>query len=145
MATSYVYAGVTLNGRDYYQGSHVMYSPYVRRRGNEANVPGGTLGSSQSHLVGTVRMFYVFTDPHGKNEVFASIRDRKILEKDNSMAIIDTLNADIRVRAFEYEYDSNLDTVVHIDAITAMLMCVPHYNAERSNTHMCCIHMWHAR
>ena len=150
-------AGVILNGRQYKQGSHAEYLPVVKRRGNLAG-PGGEGGSSTSHRVATVHMFYHFTMQGSRPETyrggvtlkalpdeatFAIISDRVVHDKIRSMHIVDAVRDSATKPGFKFKTAAE-HTIIHIDSITAKVMLVPHFDATQNHL-MCAIPMWIAR
>ena len=134
-------AGVSLNGRKYKQGDRCEYLPKVARRGNAEGV-GGRLGASESHLIGSIKMFYHF-NIDGQITTFVDILDHPILEKERSMYIVDTV---LSLRPGKDEYRVTTDsTIYHIDAITSKVLFAPHYSPHLKATRMCAICMWEAR
>ena len=137
-------AGVTINGRKFRQGAHCEYLPKVVPRGNLPG-PGGQEGSSQSHRVGTICLFYLFEMKGGPSpEVFVSIKPRPILSRQRSMYIVANIKDDTSQPQFAHSH-TNDHTLIHIDSITGKIMLVPHYNVDESNTLMCAIKMWGVR
>ena len=150
-------AGVILNGRQYKQGSHAEYLPVVRRRFNRPG-PGGEEGSSESHRVATVHMFYHFTMQGSRPETvrggvtlkelpdeatFAIISDRAVRDKIRSMHIVDAVRDNATKPGFKFKTAAE-HTIIHIDSITAKVMIVPHFDTTQNHL-MCAIPMWIAR
>lgn len=136
-----------MNGRQFKQGSHCSYLPRVRCRGNVPGV-GGRLGASTSYMVGTVNMFYVFNmdgaspPERPRTCTFASVTDRPVLGHVRSMFIVDTVSAETEKVGFKYEHLDGVHTMLHVDSITFKIMLVPHYDSDKSTTHMCGIPIW---
>lgn len=144
-----VLAGVRLNGRPYKQGNHCAYLPYVRRRGNLPG-PGGREGSSQSHTLATIHLFYTFTltDARGSNATratFASVEQRPVTGRIRSLYIIDSIKEETRLSSFTHVHDPSIHILVHVDSITHKVMFVPHFDSDQAETKMCGICMWSAR
>ena len=106
-------------------------------------------GSSESYLVGTIKLFYVckLTDDAGitREEVFVAVRARPIVQRDRSLYIVNTVSSDTRQPLFTYKYDASIDTILHLDCITDRIMLVPHYDEDKADTLMCGVIMWAAR
>ena len=86
-----MHAGVLINGRPYEQGSKILYLPYVpKARKRHEEVVGGTLGSSQSHRVGIVNMFYLLG-----TEILVDITNVPVMEKCRSLYIVPTQHGDV--------------------------------------------------
>ena len=105
--------------------------------------------SSESYLVGTIKLFYVctLTDDKGiqRKEVFVAVRKRPIIDRDRSLYIVNTVSTDTNQPVFKYEFDVSTDIILHLDSITDRLMLVPHYDKDHADTLMCGIVMWAAR
>ena len=137
-------SGVRINGRLFRQGDHCEYLVKVARRPNLAGV-GGSLGSSTSHLIGTVGMFYRFNMVGGDTPAtFVSIKPRTVVGKDRSMYIVDTVSDDTAVSGFKYAHMAG-HMFIHIDSITAKVKLVPHYDEVKRAQFMCAIRMWCVR
>ena len=137
-------SGVRINGRLFRQGDHCEYLPKVPRRPNQPGV-GGSLGSSVSHLIGTIGMFYRFKMIGGDTPAtFVSIKPRTLVERDRSMYIVSTVSDDTSVSGFKYVH-LEAHTLVHIDSITAKVKLVPHYDEAKCTDFMCAIRMWCVR
>jgi hypothetical protein len=115
--------------------------PKVARRGNAEGI-GGRLGASESHKIGTIKMFYHF-DVAGVRTTFVDIDDHPILHKVRSLFIIDTVEALQRGRDLYPAHRHS--TIFHIDAITSKVLLAPHFDPALSATKMCAISMWEAR
>jgi hypothetical protein len=138
-------SGIRINGRLFKQGDHCEYLPRVVPRGNVPGVVGGLLGSSTSHLIGTVGLFYRFEMDGGPSPaVFVSVTPRLIKEKERSMYIIEGVIDDTRIRGFEHVHTKLLH-FMHIDSITAKVKLVPHYDLAKRTAFMCAIPMWYVR
>ena len=150
-------AGVMLNGRQYKQGSHAEYLPRVGRRGNRPGA-GGAEGSSTSHRVATVHMFYHFSMEGSRPEsyrggvtlkalpdeaTFAIVSDRVVHDKIRSMHIVDAVRDSATKPGFKFKTAAE-HTIIHIDSITAKVMIVPHFDTTQNHL-MCAIPMWIAR
>ena len=140
-------AGVWLNGHQFKQGNHCVYLPRVSRRYNQQGA-GGLDGSSTSHRVATIGMFYTFIMHGGgdrsKRATFVSITDRPVKHKVRSMYIIDSVRCDTSLQRFGYVH-SDANTLIFIDSITSKLKLVPHYLQSKQDELMCGIPMWDAR
>ena len=139
--------GVWLNGRQYKQGDHCAYLPYVRPRYQRRGV-GGHLGSSTSHRIGTIQMFYslVMTGaPSRPRECqCVVVVDRPVKSLDHGMYITDSVRQDTEQVKFNYE-PTHTSTFIHVDSITHKVKLVPHYDKALKDTLMCGISMWSAR
>jgi hypothetical protein len=142
-------AGIQLNGRVFRQGDHCEYLPKVAVRPNVPGVVGGSLGSSASHLIGTVGLFYRFQMNGGPSPaMFVSVKPRKIKEKERSLYILDGTGVidEAHVHKKGHSHVHTLQhTLIHIDAITAKVKIVPHYDLAKRAAFMCAIPMWHVR
>ncbi len=137
-------SGVRINGRLFRQGDHCEYLVKVPRRINQPGV-GGSLGSSESHLIGTVGMFYRFNMVGGDTPAaFVSIKPRAVVGKDRSMYIVDTVSDDTAVSGFEYFHMAG-HMFIHIESITAKVKLVPHYDEVKRAQFMSAIRMWCVR
>ena len=93
-------------------------------------------------------MFYVFTmtgvvlPTYPPVCVFASITDRPVLGHSRSMFIVDTVREETEKLGFGYEHIEDVHSMIHVDSITSKVKLVPHWEEEKSNTHMCGISMW---
>ena len=138
-------SGIRINGRLFKQGDHFEYLPRVVPRGNVPGVVGGLLGSSTSHLIGTVGLFYRFKMDRGPSPaVFVSVTPRLIKEKERSMYIIEGVMDDSLMSRFDHVHTEQ-HTFIHIDSITAKVQLVPHYDLAKRAAFMCAIPMWHVR
>ncbi len=137
-------SGIRINGRLFKQGDHFEYLPKVVPRGNVPGV-GGLLGSSTSHLIGTVGLFYRFVMDGGPSPaVFVSVTPRLIKEKERSMYIIEGVMDDSLMSRFDHVHTEQ-HTFIHIDSITAKVKLVPHYDLAKRAAFMCAIPMWYVR
>jgi hypothetical protein len=91
-------------------------------------------------------MFYQvsMTGPGPTSALFLSIRDIPIVSQDGSLHIIDSISRDPRLRQFEYTFDAEVDTIIHVDAVAWKIKLLPHYDEDRASTSMCGIRMWPA-
>ena len=111
-------SGVRINGRLFRQGDHCEYLPKVPRRHNQQG-PGGALGSSESHLIGTAGLFYKFDMVGGDTPAtFVSIKPRPLVGRDKSMYLVNTVCDDTSVSGFSYIHMEE-HTLLHLDSITA--------------------------
>ena len=113
----------------------------MRRRFNAEGI-GGRLGTSESHLVGTIKMFYHF-DIGGQETTFVDILNHPVLEKFRSLYIVDTVQP-FRKGKDRYPVTAG-SHIYHIDAITSKIMLAKHFSPEYAGTRMCGIVMWEAR
>jgi hypothetical protein len=114
----------------------------VGRRFNQPGV-GGRDVAAQSHLIGTIKMFYHFDDLGGQQHTFVDIANHHIIEKIRSMYIVDTC---LTLRTgFNHHPILAESTIIHIDAITSKVLLVPHFAPEYKDVRMCAIPMWEAR
>ena len=134
-------SGVTLNGRNFSQGDSCLYVPIVPRRYNQPGV-GGQDGTSTSHLLGIINMFYTFTLPLG-DVTFVSLYNLPIEHKLRSLYVTRTVVRNIQP-GFADAYTTN-QVLIHIDSITAKLFLVPHFNPTYRSDFMCGIPMWDSR
>ena len=138
--------GVSLNGRKYKQGDRVSYLGRVRRRGNVEG-PGGHEGSSTSHKIGTIKMFYHFPAlVNGCSTTFVDILEIPVLRKWRSLFIVPTQPS--LPRGFQCNAAvTRQSTIYHVDVITAKVMLAPNYteDEEEATTEMCALTMWEAR
>jgi hypothetical protein len=140
--------GVWLNGRQYKQGCHVEYLPRVALRHNRDG-PGGSEGSSTSHKVGLVHMFYTFTmmgyaaSGLAKQATFAAITDCPLVSpKVRSLYFIDAPSERLYPK-FRFVL-TDAHSLIHVDSITAKVMVVPHFDRDLRSTQSCGIPMWRA-
>ena len=136
--------GVHLNGRLYKQSDMCEYLPRVPR----SNI---VRGSSDSFRVGFINMFYTFEDTSlrlPKLDVFVSVTDVPVRGRERSLYLVDNIHGQRGVKEkFNFVHDSSRHTLLHIDAITAKVLVVPHFNPDpeiRSRL-MVAIPMWYAR
>jgi hypothetical protein len=118
--------------------------PVVKRRHNAEGV-GGLDGSSLSHLVGTIMMFYTFCVTGLGAPVtatFVEIKRRPIEYKVRSLYIIQTIGVDDSLlKGLEHQFSDD-HVLVHVDSITHKLKVVPHFDAQYEDALMCAIPMW---
>lgn len=142
-------SGVTLNGHKYKQGHQILFLPRIRRRGNAAG-PGGLEGSSTSHQVGTICMFYQLA-MQGTSEglprhiVVVSVLVHPEVGRANQLRVVDTVREDVKLLGWDHFHDSRVHTLIHVDSITSRVMLVPHFDRSKKDSQMCVIPMWKAR
>ena len=139
--------GVWLNGRQYKQGDHCAYLPYIPPRYRRRGV-GGHLGSSTSHRIGTILMFYTLSmtgAPSRPDQCHVlAIVDRRVKSLDHGMFIVDSVRQETEKLGFKFE-PTPTTTFIHIDSITHKVKLVPHYDEDHMEDLMCGISMWTAR
>ena len=140
-------SGVQLNGRNFRQGNHCEYVPYVSRRGNVPG-PGGFDGSSDSHKIGTVVMFYIVpmtsSREHPSQMSFVSIIDRPVLGRIRSMFRLNSVHIE-PLQGFSSTYDRECHTLIQIDSVAFKVMIVPHYDFQNNPSEVFAIRMWESR
>ena len=137
-------AGVYLNGRQYSQGSHCSYYPFVTPRHNQQGI-GGLDGSVSSLKIGTIWMFYRFQlIGNSSLTTFVSITDRPIVGNHGNLKMVDTVKSDTLLPNFNHRHDPSVHNLIHIDSISHKVKLVPHFDAS-NNEHMFAINMWEAR
>ena len=135
-------AGVFINGRQYSQGSVVEYLPKVRPRGNVEGV-GGRAGSSESCLIGTINMFYVFHMKDNTTDIFVDITNHPIKHEVRSIYVLG-----LTPHSLEPGFTRTAapgQCFIHIDSITHKVLLAPHYDPDLGDTYTNAIRMWEAK
>lgn len=134
-------AGVRLNGRPYKQGDHCEYIPLVRPRHNLAG-PGGLEGSDSSRRIATINMFYAFEIENQATLHLVDLTDIPVEAHYRKMSIVSSVRAQRRLPGFDFAHGSG--TLIHIDAMSAKIMLVPHFEESQKDTMMIAIPIWEA-
>ena len=139
-----IMAGVRINGRLFKQGDHCEFLPKVAQRRNVPGV-GGLDGSSLSHCVATIGMFYRFNMVGGESPaLFVSVIRREQVCRENNMIVLNTVSNDTGLLGFSHVH-SPKHVLIHVDAITSKVKLVPHYDIAKRDNFMCAINMWSVR
>lgn len=139
-------SGVRLNGRPYKQGDHCEYIPIVHRRGNNPG-PGGLEGSDTSRRIATINMFYavrVQDNGEQRDVHLVDLTDIPVGGFYRKLSIVssDTVRAQRRLPGLNFQHGSG--TLFHIDAISAKVMLVPHFDDSKKDSLMIAIPIWEA-
>ena len=141
--------GIRLNGRNYAQGSHIAFLPKVPRRGNLEGV-GGLDGSSTSHCIGTIQMFYTcemvsLVPGRPSTATFLDVIVRPKLRTWQDIFILENDRQLVGTEKIGFNHvHSPVHKLIHVDSITSKVMLVPHFQEEKTHE-MCAIRMWDAR
>ena len=133
-------------------GDHIEYLPRVRRRGN-MDGPGGREGSSTSHKLATLGMFYLVrmvgaTGAGGERPatlVLASVLPLSQVGQASGCRVVGTVRRDVHLDGWDHVHNTNKHTLLHVDSITGRVMLVPHYDETLRASKMCVLPMWAAR
>ena len=139
--------GIVLNGRRYYQGSHIGYFKHVQRaRPADADVPGGLQGSATSLRMATINCFYLCDMENGPTPaLFVSVTKHKIKDTHGGLLIIESVGDSTFKHGFNFQHDSQVHKMIHVDSIKGKYKFVPHFDTSISSDFMCCISIWDAR
>jgi len=80
-----------------------------------------------------------------RQEIFFAVRNRPVVGHFRDMRFVESVAGDTAEPGWGYVYDPGVDTILHIDSITARVMIVPRYGVNESEGLMCGIKMWLAR
>ena len=135
-----------------FSGDHIEYLPKVQRRGNRDG-PGGREGSSTSHKLATLGMFYLVrmvgasgtTGPRPSTLILASVLCLPQVGQASGCRVVGTVRQDVHLEGWDHVHNTNKHTLIHVDSITGRVMLVPHYEERLRGTQMCVVPMWKAR
>jgi hypothetical protein len=117
-------SGVWINGHRYQQGDSVAFMPVVSRRFNLSD------SLLSRNLVGTINMFYIVKNSGALDEVYVSLSKRPILDMEGDLYIVDSVRPETWLPGFKFVHQRGQHVIVHVDAITAKILLVPHFDQQ---------------
>ena len=133
-------------------GDHIEFLPKVRRRGNRDG-PGGREGSSTSHKLATLCMFYLVrmvgaTGEGGERPatlILASVLPLPQVGQASGCRVVGTVRRDVHLDGWDHVHNTTRHTLIHVDSIAGRVMLAPHYDETLRESQMCVLPMWAAR
>ena len=127
-----------INGRRYYQGSHVGYLPHVTvLRQQNADLPGGLQGSATSLEIGTINLFYLCGMENGPTPaLFVFVKRHPTVDVQEGLPVVATVSNDTFKLGFTVDYDPQLHIMLHVDSIKGKYKLVPHHDKDLASEYI---------
>ena len=135
-------------------GDKVEFLPKVPRRGN-ADGPGGREGSSTSHRLAIIGMFYVVEMVGGGDHLPSQMCVVSVLvlphvQQQGKLRVVPislphALSGDVHLKGWNFSHQPDVHALIHVDSITARVMLVPHHDKAFRDSQMCVLPVWKSR